>query len=342
MKRNAIWRSVLKALVTGGTGFLGSHIVRALVEAGHSTRVLRRETSPLDLVQDLPVEHAIGDVLDGSSLVQAMQGCDWVFHVAAVSDYWRANRIQLYLVNVNGTINVLNAARKAGVRRVIFTSSGAAVGLRDDGRPADESTPFNRSAQQFPYGHSKFLAEQEVQRAVAQGSDVVTVNPAVVIGPGDLNQISGSAVIELARGNIPVYPAGGVTIIDVRDVAAAHLAAAEKGRTGERYLLGAADLSTKALQKLIANIVGVPAPTIAVPPAVTPLVALAAENLRRLGITLPMDATQIRLSARNIYFDCHKAWRELGEPQIDIQQSLKDTYDWYVDHGVINRMLAAN
>ncbi len=328
---------MVKALVTGGTGFLGSHIIRALIDAGHTARVLRRESSPLELLEGLPVEHAIGDVLDGPSLVQAMQGCDWVFHVAAVSDYWRANRIKLYLVNVNGTVNVLNAARRAGVKRVVFTSSGAAIGQRDDGRPADEGVPFNMPPQQFPYGHSKFLAEQEVQRVVAQGSDVVTVNPAVVIGPGDLNQISGSAVVEMARGNVPVYPAGGVTVIDVRDVAAAHLTAAERGRTGERYLLGTMDLSTRALLKLIADVVGVPAPTIPVPPIVTPVVAAAAENLRRVGITLPMDATQIRLSARNIFFDCHKAWRELGEPQIDVRQSLQDTYDWYVEHGLISR-----
>jgi dihydroflavonol-4-reductase len=327
----------VKALVTGGTGFLGSHIARTLVEAGHTARILRRPTSRLDLLDGLPVEHAIGDVVDPPSLEQAMQGCDWVFHVAAVADYWRANRIKLYLVNVNGTVNVLRAAKRAGVRRVIFTSSGAAVGLRDDGRPADESVLFNLPPGAFPYGHSKFLAEQEVRRAVADGQDVVILNPSVVLGPGDLNQISGSGVVEMARGNVFVYPVGGATVIDVRDVAAAHLAAAERGRAGERYLLGALDISHRALMKLIARVVGVPAPVVPVPAAIIPTLALLTGLLRRVGATLPIDDNQIRLSSRNVFFDCHKAWRELGQPAIDLRQSLEDTYRWYVDHSVIKR-----
>jgi dihydroflavonol-4-reductase len=328
---------MVKALVTGGTGFLGSHIARTLVEAGHSTRILRRATSRLDLLDKLPVEHAIGDVVDPPSLEQAMQGCDWVFHVAAVADYWRANWIKLYLVNVNGTVNVLKAARRAGVRRVIFTSSGAALGMRQDGRPADEGVLFNLPSRSFPYGHSKFLAEQEVQQAVADGQDVVILNPSVIFGPGDLNLISGSGLVEMARGNVFVYPAGGVTVIDVRDVAAAHLAAAERGRTGERYLLGALDISHRALMKLIARVVGVPAPVIPVPAAIIPPLALLAGLLRRAGVPLPIDENQIRLSSRNVFFDCHKAWRELGQPAIDLRQSLEDTYRWYVEHGLIKR-----
>jgi dihydroflavonol-4-reductase len=328
---------MVKALVTGGTGFLGSHIARTLVEAGHATRILRRPTSRLDLLDGLAVEHAIGDVVDPPSLEQAMQGCEWVFHVAAVADYWRANRIKLYIVNVNGTVNVLKAAQRAGVRRVIFTSSGAAVGIRYDGRPADESVLFNLPSRLFPYGHSKSLAEQEVQRAVAGGQDVVILNPSVILGPGDLNLISGSSIVEMARGNVLIYPAGGVTVIDVRDVAAAHLAAAERGRAGERYLLGTLDISHRALMKLIARVVGVPAPVIPVPAAITPALALLTGLLRRVGVPLPIDDNQIRLSSRNVFFDCHKACRELGEPAIDLRQSLEDTYRWYVDHGMIKR-----
>jgi len=326
-----------KALVTGGTGFVGSHIVRALVGVGHTVRVLRRQNSPVELLEGLRVEHAIGDVMNTPSLEEAMEGCQWVFHVAAVADYWRSNRIKLYLVNVNGTINVLNAARQAGVQRVIFTSSGAAVGFRDDEYPADESIQFNLPPQQFPYGHSKYLAELEVARAVADGQDVVTLNPSVVFGPGDLNQISGSIVLELARGNVPIYPSGGVTVIDVRDVAAAHLAAAERGRTGERYLLGTIDISHKALGKLVAEIAGVPQAEIPIPAALTPIISAAAGLIRQVGLPLPIDENQIRLSARNVYFDCQKAWRELGEPQIDLHQSLLDTYNWYVEYGMIER-----
>jgi dihydroflavonol-4-reductase len=328
---------MVKALVTGGTGFLGSHIARKLLEVGHTVRVLRRPYSPLDLLEGLPVEHAIGDVLDPVSLEPAMQGCEWVFHVAAVSDYWRANRIHLYLINVDGTSNVLEAARRVGVRRVMFTSSGWAVGVRADGLPADESVPFNFDPRLFPYGHSKALAEREVQRALGAGQDIVILNPAAVFGPGDLNQISGSTVVELARGNIPIYPMGGVTVIDVRDVAAAHLAAAEHGRTGEKYLLGALDISHRATMKLIAEIVGVPAPVIGVPATLVPLLATATDLIRKAGVKLPVDSAQIRVSARNFYFNCQKAWRELGEPTIDFRQSLEDTYDWYIERGVIQR-----
>lgn len=323
------------ALVTGGTGFVGSHIVRVLVEAGHTVRVLHRQSSPLDLIQGLPIEHTIGDVVDSASLERAMQGCNWVFHVAAVADYWRENRVKLYLVNVNGTINVLNAAKHTGVRRVIFTSSAAAIGLRDDGLPADESIPFNLQPRQFPYGHSKALAEREVQRAVADGLDAVILNPTAIYGPGDLNQISGSAIVEVGNGRVPIYPSGAWTVIDVRDVAQAHLVAAERGRTGERYLLGAEDISHKAEMELVADIAGIPAPQIPIPAELTPVIATAAGWLLRAGIKLPVDETQIRLSAHNLYFDCRKAWHELGEPQIGLHQSIEDTYWWYVERGII-------
>lgn len=325
------------ALVTGGTGFLGSHVARALIQTGHTARVLRRPHSPLALVQDLPVEHAIGDIMDTASLDQAMQGCEWVFHVAAVSDYWRSNRTKLYIVNVNGTVNILEAARKAGIRRVILTSSGAAVGMQPDHRPADECVPFNLPPSRFPYGHSKFLAELEAWRAVQRGQDVVAVNPSVVFGPGDLNQISGSMVVEMAQGKVPIYPAGGVTVIDVHDVARAHLAAAERGRTGERYLLGTQSLSYQEIFSLIAEIVGAPIPKIPIPAQAAPILAYTIGLLRRLGVELPVDADQVRLSARTVYFDCRKAWQELGRPQIDLRQSLQDTYRWYLEHGVIKR-----
>ena len=328
---------MVTALVTGGTGFLGSHVVRALTEAGHNVRILRRQRSPRDLVKDLPVEHVIGDIMDIPSLEQAMRGCQWVFHVAAASDYWRTSKTKLYLINVQGTRNVLEIARKTGVGRVILTSSGAAVGLRDDGLPSTEAEPFNLPPQHFAYGHSKWLAEQEAWQAVRAGQDVLAVNPAAVFGPGDLNQISGSAVVEVARGNVPIYPLGGMTVIDVRDVAKAHLAAAERGQAGERYLLGTEDASHRALTDLVAEIVGVPKPFIPIPKPITPALAVAVNALRMVGLQLPINSDQIRLSARNVYFDCHKAWAAFGKPAISLRQSLQDTYDWYVQQGVIRR-----
>lgn len=327
---------MVKALVTGGTGFLGAHIARQLVAAGHQVRVLRRATSRTDLIADLPLEHALGDVTDADSVRAAAQGCAWLFHTAAVADYWRAPRDKLYQVNVEGTRNALEAARAAGVARVIFTSSAAAVGRRADGSPSDESVPFNLPPERFPYGHSKFLAEQAVAQAVAAGLPVVTLNPSVIFGPGDLNLISGSLIVEAARGLVPpFYPVGAVTAIDVRDVAAAHLAAAERGSVGERYILGAFDVTYRELFELICQIVGARPPKLPLPRTLaTPLSALI-KALSRLGLKLPVDGNQIWLSAQPILFDCRKARAAFGAPQIGLRQSLEETYQWYVQQGLI-------
>ncbi|NLX11196.1 MAG: NAD-dependent epimerase/dehydratase family protein [Chloroflexi bacterium] len=323
-----------KALVTGGTGFVGSHVARALVERGHEVRILRRRTSRLDVVQDVACEHFIGDVTDYDSLLAAMDGVDWVFHVAAVADYWRNQPARIYEVNVDGTRNVLQAAEAQGVQRVIFTSTAQAVGYRSDLQPVDESVGFNWDQHLTPYGHSKFLAETEVYRAIRRGLDCVILNPAVIIGPGDLNQISSSVIIEAARGNIPpTIPPGGATVIDVRDVAAAHVAAAERGRTGERYLLGSVDLTHKAWLRLTAHVVGREGPAIPLPAWIVYIVAWGADVLRRFRVPLPIEGNQLRLSTRMMFFDARKAWRELGEPQVPIRQSLQDTYDWYRAHG---------
>ncbi len=197
-----------------------------------------------------------------------------------------------------------------------------------------KSTRFNWDQHLTPYGHSKFLAEAEVFRAIRRGLDCIILNPTVIIGPGDLNQISSSVVLELARGNVPpTVPPGGVTLIDVRDVAEAHVAAAERGHTGERYLLGAVDLTHKAWLRLIAHIVGRPMFAITLSAPAVYLIAEIADVLRRFGVPLPIEGNQLRLSTRMMFFNCQKSWRELGEPSIPIQQSLKETYEWYQAHG---------
>lgn len=325
---------MITALVTGGTGFVGSHVARALVRHGYRVRILRRATSRLDAIADLDCEHATGDVMDPASLAAAMEGVDWVFHVAAVADYWRSDPARIYAINVDGTRNVLLAAEAAGVRRVIFTSSAAAMGYRADLRPVDESVRFNYDQHVTPYGHSKFLAEAEVFRAIRRGLDCVILNPTVIIGPGDLNQISSSVIVEAARGNVPpTVPPGGLTLIDVRDVAEAHVAAAERGRTGERYLLGAVDLTHKAWLRLTAHTVGRRMMALTLPAWLVRRVAVVADVLRRSGVPLPIEGNQLRLSTNMMFFDCRKSWRELGPPQIPIQQSLRDTYAWYRAHG---------
>jgi dihydroflavonol-4-reductase len=327
---------MMKALVTGGTGFVGSHIVRALHEAGHQARVLHRSSSKLDALSGVPFESALGDILDQAALEQACTGCDWVFHVAAVADYWRADKAKMFEANVEGTRRVLRAARSAGVQRVVFTSSAAAIGPRADGQPADESIPFNLSPERFPYGYSKVQAEAVVAEAVQAGQDVVIVNPVIVMGPGDLNMISGTYIMQIKQMGawVPVTP-GGISVIDARDVARMHLAAAERGRTGERYILGTANYTHREWYGMIAATVGARRPFLPVPGFVLPLAAAGIDLARRLGIETPIDADQARLGATNIYFDPAKAWRELVPPQIDMNQSLSDTYRWYQEHGFL-------
>lgn len=326
----------MKALITGGTGFVGSHVARALAAAGHTVRVLHRPTSRLDALDGLPFESALGDILDAGSLRAACAGCDWVFHVAAVADYWRADTARLFKANVDGTRLVLEAARAAGVRRVVFTSSAAAVGPRDDGKPADESEPFNLPPERFPYGYSKVLAEQVVREAAAAGLDAVIVNPVIVLGPGDLNMISGSYITQVKKfGPLVPVTSGGISVVDVRDVARMHLAAAECGRSGERYLLGTANLPHRDWYALIAEVVGARRPFFPAPDWALPPVAAAINVARRLGIQTPVDSNQVRLGGRFIYFNFDKAWRELGQPQINMRQSVEDTYRWYRERGYV-------
>ncbi len=326
------------ALVTGATGFVGSWLVRILLEADHRVRVLYRNPERLNILTGLDVEPFQGDMTTPETLGPALNGVDWVFHVAAVADYWRTGKAKIYQVNVDGTRHLLNACQKASIERFIFTSSVAAIGYRADGKPANESDYFSIDPRLSPYGHSKFLAEAEVYRAIKNGLDAVILNPTVIFGPGDLNLISGSLIREVAGGRVPFLPAqGGITLIDVRDVAQAHLAAAEKGRSGERYLLGTVNMSHRALMRLVAHITGARAPFI---PSYRPMVmafAAVADLSRAVGIQLPGDVegNQLRLSTHELYFDCSKAWRDLHEPQIDITQSIADTYDWYQVNGYI-------
>ncbi|MCA9887436.1 MAG: NAD-dependent epimerase/dehydratase family protein [Anaerolineae bacterium] len=326
----------MRALVTGGTGFVGSHIVRELNEQGHEVTVLHRTTSKLDALAGLDYESAIGDVTDLDAMRKAFQGMDWVFHVAAVADYWRANKQHMFDVNIEGTRKVLQAARETGVRRVIFTSSVAAIGVRGSGRLADESMPFNLPRRIFPYGYSKARAEGVVAEAVAQGQDVVTVNPVIIMGPGDLNMISGTFVVQLwrYRGLTPITN-GGTAFTDVRDIARWHVAAAEKGRMGERYILSTANYDYKTWFSMIAKALGIAAPRLVAPTPLLPLAATAIDIARMVGIPTPIDANQVRLGGRYVYVDNSKCVAELAAPQIDMAQSLNDTVRWYQEHGFL-------
>jgi dihydroflavonol-4-reductase len=326
---------IMKALVTGGTGFLGANLAKGLVEQGWSVRILRRKTSSLDAVRDLPVEHASGDVTDLDSLLAAMQGVEVVFNVAAISQYWRNTPDLIYKVNVGGAQNVFDAAARSDVQRIVHTSSAAAVGIIK-GRAADEDDAFNQSPDRFPYGHSKWLAEQLVQERVKSGQDIVMVNPAAIIGARDINWVSGSILREAKRGHIPVIPQGGVNFVAVQDVVAGHIAAVEKGRAGERYILGGENLTNRETTLMACEIVGVKPPRFTQPRWTIPLAGGVLDlGAKIIGPRLPLSGEQMRLTAEYIYFDSSRARRELGLPHTPIRQAMQECYDWYVAHNYL-------
>ncbi|MCL4506918.1 MAG: NAD-dependent epimerase/dehydratase family protein [Chloroflexi bacterium] len=317
-------------LITGATGCVGANLVEAVTQHGWRARALRRATSSLRALDGLSYEPVIGDVTDCDSLVAAMRGVEIVFHAAAVADYWRSSLEQLYRVNVDGTRNVLRAAAACGVRRVVFTSSVAALGVPPFGHSANETSVYNLPPDRFHYGYSKALAEQIVLQFVADGLDAVIVNPAVVVGPRDVNLIGGSLLIEEKRIGIPVYPPGGMCVIDVADVCAGQIAAAEKGRRGERYILGGENLWHRNLIAQTAQIVGRRPARIAMSRGATHAIARLIDLMRRLGISTPANGDQMRLSAETMWFDSSKARAELGLVARPYRQAAQRAYDWLV------------
>ncbi len=327
----------MKVLVTGGTGFVGSQLVAALVRRGDQVRVLRRASSDLVALKEIPdVEHVIGDILEPEAVARAVAGCDLVFHVAALSSYWRAQREAVYRVNAEGTRVVMEACLAARVPRVVFTSSVAAIGMRPDGRPADETTALDRISARLAYADSKHRAEAIVGRLVKLGLDAVIVNPAAVFGPGDHHLISGSMIIEFARRCAPVVPPGGLCVVDVEAVVRGHLAAAERGRTGERYILGGENLSLHQIAATICSVVGQQPPRWTIPAWTLPPAAVAIDLFNRINPRPPLvSGDQARLSAYNLFFDSSKAIRELDYPLLPFRGAVERAYAWYKSHGYV-------
>ncbi len=326
----------MKVLVTGATGFVGSNVAAALAARGDRVRVLRRTTSRLDALEGVPVEYVVGDILDPDSLAAAMQGCRLVFHVAATSQYWRSSKETIYRVNVDGTRNVVRAALAAGVERMVHTSSVAALGYPPRGALADESQVFPQSLSWWAYGHSKYLAELEVQKGVAQGLPAVIVNPTIVLGPRDVNFISGSLIRASVKGQLRVVPPGGSNMVHVADVVAGQLAAAERGRIGERYILGGENLSHREAATIVAEVTGGPRPLLVLPYwSLSPLAWLV-DALNTFSRRPPLvTGEQIRLGGETFYVDSSKAVRELGLPQTPFRQAAADAYAWYREHRLL-------
>lgn len=327
-----------RAFITGGTGFVGANLVQALNQRKIPARVLLRSTSSQKALEGLHYETVTGDVLDEpDALAEAMEGCEWVFHVAAVADYWRQERDLLYHVNVDGTRHVLQAAQRAGVERFVHTSSLAALGLPEkEGQLLDETHSFNLPPDSFPYGHSKALAEEEVRMATEQGLHAVIVNPSIILGPRDVNEISGTLILEAARGILRFTVPGGGNFIDVADVAAGQIAAAERGRRGERYILGNHNLTHTEAAGVVCDVVGRKPPLVTIPGWLLPPAAQLIGAARALfGIRRPPDEHQVRLMGAFVYADNQKAVSELSLPQTPFRDTVQRTYNWYNQNGYV-------
>ena len=326
----------MNVLVTGGTGFLGSRLAGALVARGDNVRVLRRANSSLAALDGLPVEHVIGDVLDPESVARAVADCELVFHAAALSSYWRARRAQVYQVNVEGTRVVMEACLRAGVARVVHTSSIAAIGIPQRGTLGSETTPFDPLSATFAYAESKRRAEELVRAAAARGLAAVIVNPATVFGAGDHYMISGSMIVEFVRGRLPAIPPGGVCVVDVDAVVQGHLAAAARGRVGERYILGGENLSHRQIVATIAAVAGRPVPRLVAPAWLLGPAATAVDLFNRVSPRPPIvSGEQIRLGAVDFFFDSGKAARDLDFPLLPFRGAVEKAYHWYEQHGYI-------
>ncbi len=331
------------ALVTGSTGFIGSHLCRALKERGYRVRAFHRPNSPLASLDGLEVEYATGDILQPETLIPAMQGVNVVFHTAArLGSSHRSGKS--HQATTTGTRNVLKAAQLAGVERVVHTSSVAALGVPGymPGRspahlqqPVDEAHTWNFPAKDWPYGYAKYLAELEVQNAIARGLDAVIVNPSAVIGAGDLNQISGNVILQAARGWIIVAPPGGLNVVHIDDVVRGHLAALERGKIGQRYILSGENLTHLHFLQIIAGVAGVHPPHRVLPGGLLRSLAIPVIALESM-LALPISARSFRRAGYYFYYDNGKAQHDLGLGRpATVQQAVKEAYAWYCEHGII-------
>ncbi|MBV8644295.1 MAG: NAD-dependent epimerase/dehydratase family protein [Candidatus Eremiobacteraeota bacterium] len=320
------------AFVTGGSGFVGANLVRALLAGGWHVRALVRGDSPSLL--GLGVEIVRGDLFI-PHLADAMRGCDALFHVAAAYSLWRRDRDDVLRTNVDGTRAVLAAARTAGVPRTVHTSSVAAIGVRADGTPADETYQSPPERLIGTYKKSKYLGEREARRAFEAGQDVVIVNPTTPLGPWDVKPTpTGEIVVRFLRRRMPAYVETGLNLIDVRDVAAGHILAYERGVAGERYILGHENLSLRALLDRLAAITGLPAPRVRLPRAIPLAYAALGEHvLARMGIAPDVSVESVRMAKQRMFYVAEKAVRELGLPQSDGTNALADAVTWFRDHG---------
>lgn len=322
-------------LVTGGTGFVGAHVVRALLARGVAVRCLVRRGSRRGNLEGLPVELAEGDLSDPASLSRALAGVSTLYHCAADYRLWAKDPGELHRANVDGTENILRAAAGAGVSRIVYTSSVGALGLRPDGSPADETTPVLREDVVGHYKRSKYDAERMAEMWAARGLPVVIVNPSTPVGELDIRPTpTGQMIVDFLNGRLPAYVDTGLNLVDVRDVAEGHLLAAERGRVGEKYILGNRNMALREILEALSRLTGLPAPSVRLPHAV-PLAAAAVSTFvaNLTGRPPRVSLESVRMSRHRMYFDASRAVRELRLPQSEVEEALRRAVLWFREKG---------
>lgn len=326
----------MKIFLTGATGFVGSHVARALAGQGAELRLLVRKTSNLANLGEMAATTVTGDLLQPESLRSGVRGCDCVMHVAADYRLWVRDPKQMYAANVDGTRELLRIAREEGVRRVVYTSSVATMGFKTDGTIVDERTPVSLDDMVGHYKRSKFLAEQEALQAAAQGQQVMVLNPTTPIGAGDIKPTpTGRIVVDFLNKKFPAYVDTGLNLVDVEEVARAHVAALECGRPGERYILGGENLTLKQILDKMSAITGLPSPTMKVPHGVAMVFAFFDETItgRILGREPRATVEAVRMGKKKMFASSAKAVRELGFRQLPVYPALRAAIDWFRANG---------
>ena len=328
----------MKVLVTGATGFIGSRVVRKLLEKGADIRVLVRKKSNLENISGLHVDLAYGDLTEPESLYDALEGCEALFHVAAEYKLWIPEPKSIYRTNVEGTVNLMKAALQKGIKRIVYTSSVATLGINPDGTPADENTPVTLQDMIGHYKRSKYIAEEKVKEMIKKAKLPATiVNPSTPIGPGDIKPTpTGRLIVEAASGRMPAYVDTGLNIVHVDDVADGHVLAFERGRIGERYILGGENLTLKELLERIARITGKPAPKIRLSPNVILPLAYVVEFFSKITKKEPFVTVDgVLMSKKKMFFSIEKAKKELGYNPRPVDEAIKDSIDWFRQKGYI-------
>ncbi len=318
-------------LVTGATGFVGSAVARVLLARGHRLRLLVREGSDRGNIAGLPAEIAVGDLKDPESLERAVAGCRAVVHVAADYRLWVPDPAAMNAANVEGTRALLLAAHRAGAERIVYCSSVAALGLVGDGTPGTEDTPVSLDKVIGAYKRSKYLAEQAVLELAREGVPVVVVNPSAPVGPRDIKPTpTGKMIADAAAGRMPAYVDTGLNVVHVDDVAEGHALALERGRVGERYILGGEDFSLGDLLALVAGIAGRKPPRVKLPHGALYPVALASEGLARaFGIEPLVTRDILAMAKKKMFFSSAKARAELGYAPRPAAEAVKDAVAWF-------------